>query len=536
MAKKNKIGVYDAQDVVTLACYDDTHAPMIFSSVSAKHLPNDKLREVFSRAKDYFDQHGKPIKDALLNEFQDELEDRKHRSRAKGYEDLIYGIKEHSEEVNTAYVQKRLNRFKRVNEIAGNMPKLVDMLNNDEDLDLIEQTLEKMVSTQADDSFNYIWGSDFDKVYDGIFHREAKASIPIGIPELDAHNVQPTKKEMLVLMAAPKRGKSWFGIKCIRQGIEAKWNVLAITLEMGNLNYAERLVQNLWGRSLTESQTVPSTIITKDKFGSISDIEHEPHYETQSILDTFSNEHEATQATKEYFEERGGERSLNIAQFPTGTFTMRKLNALVDYLDKIEEWHADMVVIDYPGIMKLDINNKRTAMNQLYQDIRGFGVSRDKAMVVFHQSNRDGSREQGIDDVMDETSAGEDFSVTQHADYLITYNQSPQERALNLARLYVPLNRNGKDKYQVVISQNYACGQFALTSAYRGFDYNELVIEDEEEQKEGSERIRAGDGAMECPPGYTELPDGSWVDMDTGHVLREGKGNGKRKGLLDKKT
>ncbi|AFV81293.1 DNA primase/helicase [Vibrio phage vB_VpaS_MAR10] len=531
---KNMMSIPDAQDIVTLACFSEKAAPQLFASVTLRHLPNDKLREVFSRAKDYFDEYGKPVGSHITNEFADELNDRKQRARANGYRDLIEGLMENAEEVNAEYVLKGLRDFLWVQELRGNIPKLVENL-EDNKLKETEAILNKLASTKQEEDFNYIWASDMEQVYQGIFHREVGESLEIGIKELDENNVRPTKKELLVMLAPPKRGKSWFGVQCLRAGVQnrrKKWKTLLITLEMAHVKFGERFVQNLWGRCLGEPQEVSSTVIERDEFGFISNLQNEPRYQCESILDTFADEKHAARATQEWFEKHSTERPFVMAQFPTGAFTMRKLRALVDWLDKVEGWHPDQIILDYPGIMKLDINNKRQAMNQLYQDLRGFAVTNNIAMVAFHQSNRDGAREQGIDDVIDETNAGEDFSVTQHADYLITYNQSPVERELNLARLYVPLNRNGKDKYQIVISQNYATGQFCLTSAYRGGDYTGLVVPDAEEANENPTRERA---AVEPPKGFQIDEYGTWFDPETGEVWKgnnKGAGNGEGSGFL----
>ena len=515
MAYKAKLALPDAQDFVTLACFDPIAAPQIFSKITTKQLPNDKLREVFSRAKDYFDEHGSPISNHLDNEFAEELNDRKQRSRAKGYQELLEGLAINYEGINTKYVLSKMNQFIRFQEIGGSMPKIVEML-TDGNLDEVEKTLAMLGSSKREEDFNYMWAGDMVDVYNDIYSPEAVERIPLGIHELDIHNCVPTKKELYILMAAPKRGKSWFGVKCLRSAIEQKKKTLLITLEMSHVKFGTRLAQNLWGRTLQDGVKVSSTLIEKDKFHRLVNIQNEPDYEMKSIFDEFNNAEEAAQATKDYLERKGGDRAFNLAQFPTGTFTMRQLWALYDWLDKVEGWVPDQIILDYPGIMKLDPANKRHEMSRLYQELRAFGVSTNTAMVAFHQTNRSGAESQTVYDVNDETTAGEDFSVTQHADYLITFNQSPQERTLGLARLYAALNRNGKDRYEVVISQNYDCGQFCLDSAFRSAEYADLVMGDSEESEEKPERERAGNNP---PAGFMLMSDGSLMEEGTGLIV-----------------
>jgi len=54
---------------------------------------------------------------------------------------------------------------------------------------------------------------------------------------------------------------------------------------------------------------------------------------------------------------------------------------------------------------------------------------------------------------------------------VLTYSQTPAEKSLNLARLFVEKARNEESKMQVLITQAYGVGQFCLDSAPIHSDY-----------------------------------------------------------------
>ena len=79
----------------------------------------------------------------------------------------------------------------------------------------------------------------------------------------------------------------------------------------------------------------------------------------------------------------------------------------------------------------------------------------------------------------------EDWSKIATADNVLTYSQTKYERPLGLARLFVSNGRNDEDKFEILILQSYAIGQFCLDSTYMYNQYwakiNKLADEEETE-------------------------------------------------------
>jgi hypothetical protein len=93
------------------------------------------------------------------------------------------------------------------------------------------------------------------------------------------------------------------------------------------------------------------------------------------------------------------------------------------------------------------------------------------ALAVPTQSNRAGS---GVKFV-GRKNVAEAYSKIADADVVLTYSQTDLEKKLHLARLSVVAGRNDEDNITVVLSQNYAMGQYVVDSILMNSDYWSLV-------------------------------------------------------------
>jgi len=128
--------------------------------------------------------------------------------------------------------------------------------------------------------------------------------------------------------------------------------------------------------------------------------------------------------------------------------------------------------------MSLDSSNLRLELDQLFKELRGIAVKRNIAVAVVSQSHRSAEK-------IKQVGAGnvaESYSKNFHADCIITYSQTDEELKMGLARLFVAGGRNDEDKFTIVISQNYAMGQFAIDSNLQIGNYWDLVGRASEEE------------------------------------------------------
>ncbi|KAH0548131.1 hypothetical protein GP486_008138 [Trichoglossum hirsutum] len=168
--------------------------------------------------------------------------------------------------------------------------------------------------------------------------------------------------------------------------------------------------------------------------------------------------------------------NIIVKQFATGHLTLPMLRAYLDSLESNERFIPDLLIIDYPDLMKIDKDNFRLGIDEIYKEIRGEAVNRNLALAVVSQGNRSSENAKKVTG----GHVAEAWSKIAHADCVITYNQTEAEAKLGLARLYVTGGRNDEDKINLVISQNYATGVFAVDSILMSNDYwKQLPQEDE---------------------------------------------------------
>lgn len=270
-----------------------------------------------------------------------------------------------------------------------------------------------------------------------------------GIKALDAAYVGPAPKTLLVFVAPPKRGKSWYLINQGVTSLRSRLSVNHVTLEMNTKQVSRRYIQNLLSLTKRQADELDVTRLAVDEFGRLREFQFEkikrPHLD-RSVYDKAN-------ALLERFK-------FYVKEFPTRSIGVEDLRAYLDQMEEAEHFVPDVLIVDYADLMRVDAANLRVDTGVLYQELRGVAMERGMALVTASQSNRSSANAQWVREDM----VAEDWSKIMTADTVLTYSQTPDERKLGLARLFVSNARDETDKWAVVISQAYAIGQFALDS------------------------------------------------------------------------
>jgi hypothetical protein len=124
--------------------------------------------------------------------------------------------------------------------------------------------------------------------------------------------------------------------------------------------------------------------------------------------------------------------------------------------------------------VETDIKNYRLGLGQLVEDLKRLAEERNVALVTAHQSNREGARAGQVKGY----HIGEDWSIMQTADYLLTMSRNEHEKVAKLARISAEKARGVEDGLSIVVGQNYHHGQFAIGRAAYALaaeDYKKFV-------------------------------------------------------------
>ncbi len=442
------------ENFVVLLSYSDQHCTTIRNLIEPEFW-GGPYREIARRIYEYVDRFKKAPKDHIADLMADKL-DAKNQREASLYEDILLSIRDQHETINSEYVMSQLESFIKRQSLRTIAIDLAKALQRDTDDSLEEaEALINASRHQAASVFDPgLRLSNLDRVLD--FLDQDTQCFPTGIPELDKRGFGPNRKELWLYIAAAKRGKTWMLIQLAKMAVIHRLKVCHISLEMSEDRSAQRYMQAFFALSKRNEKNIVTTF-ERDQLGRLSGFgekEIKPRLHMQ-------DPHIRKKLEKRIV--KFGSRLLDnilVKQFPTGSLTVRQLEGYLDGLESNERFTPDLLIVDYPDLMKLDKNNYRLAIDEVYKELRGLGVTRNMAVAVVSQSHRSAANAKHVDG----SNVAEAYSKVAHADIVITYNQTTAEKSLNLARLYVANGRNDEDKITIVISQNYAMGTFVVDS------------------------------------------------------------------------
>lgn len=440
------------ENLITLLAYDDKHCLLIRNSVEPEFW-GGPFKLIAARLYEYIDRYKKAPKDHIADLLADKIGTAKEASL---YEDILYGVKDQYTQINAEYAMSQLDNYVRrqsYRSIAIDLAKALQR-DTDESLDEAERLIKTATSKAASVFDPGLRLSNKDRVLD--FLDQQAACFPTGIPEFDKRGFGPTRKELWLYIAAAKRGKTWMLIQLAKMAMIHRLRVVHITLEMSEDRSAQRYLQALFAMSKRNEKKVV-TKFDRDQLGRMAGF-----LETE-IKPSLSMDDPNIRRKLEKKIDKFGHRLLGniyIKQFPTGTLTVRQLEAYLDGLESGELFVPDLLIVDYPDLMKLDTNNYRLALDEVYKDLRGIAVQRNLALAVVSQGNRLSEKAKNVGSA----HVAEAWSKIAHADCIITYNQTEAEHKMGLARLHVAGGRNDEDKITLIISQNYAMGTFVVDS------------------------------------------------------------------------
>ena len=452
------------QDIVTLLCYSDQHGKTIARSIDTNLLEGD-FRTVAERALDFWKKHNVAPKQHIADLFTDILES-KHDRRAGTYRRLLIAMSEVQATINADFVLRSMDEFIRMQRAKTIILKSAEQLdargiNGLQDVESMLNSFLRERSTIIDAGIRL---SDIDKILSYLDH--AHSEFRTGIKELDQANIVPMRGKVMLFLAPTGRGKSWFLVQLGKMAFTMRKRVCHITLEIEAEEVGQRYYQALFGASKRDDESKITTIRFDDN-GRLSEI----GIDTVNVPFTFTSTaiREELQTRVNHFGIRAG--NILIKRFPMRSLTVEQLESYLESLEAVEHFSPDLLIVDYPKIMKTDPKNPRISIGILLEDLRGLAQRRNFALAAVHQTSKT-----SVDaDMVQATHVAEDWSMIATSDIVITYSQTSAEYKFGLARLYVAKARSEEDKFGVLITQNYKTGQFVLESTRLSDAYAQLM-------------------------------------------------------------
>lgn len=466
------------ENILTLLCFDDKNCKLIRHALTPQLFESAVFREIAGHAIDFIDQFAEAIKDHLPDHLESILKGDDAR-KATSYKKVVDQLFLNRDSVNAEYVLKELRNFIRAQNLKSAFVKAAEAF-DEGNVDRAELEMQKGLNTQIvtfDSGLNF---SD-PKQIGGILHQLEEPGFNLGIAGLDQVGIIPRRKQLMMFVAPRGRGKSWSCIHVAKMALIQRWSVAIVTLEMSEASYAGRFLQSFFSIGKREARhRIAKFVHGRD--GELQEIIHE-EIERITLRDPDIEKILRGKIKREF----GRRPPLVIKQFPPQSLTVEGLEAWLDGLERFQNVTPDLIIVDYPMLMKHNATNKRVELGAIVEKLRGIAVARNAAMFAPWQGNRESEDATTVTGSM----AGEDISVLATADVLLTYSRTTAEYKLGLARLLVDKNRNDIDKFSLLITQAYGIGQFCLDSTHLESEYWDLL--EEHRPKRGGRRQEKDD-------------------------------------------
>lgn len=445
-------------EVFCLLVHYDEYARMVRSLVPVELYEGPLDRKLINYIYGFIDKFGAAPKYHLSDLLEHELQG----DDKELYQTIIERIDSYRAQINPQYVVDRVHKFIRMQSMRKGVYEAYEALERG-DLDGAEtifQTTTRTYHATFDMGTVLADTKELTSIWE-----EPVLEFPSGITGLDRVHAVPFRGGTHTFLALSNRGKSWWAIHMGVESAKHGHKVLHVSLEMGKPKVLGRYLQTGFAIPRERMMGIKVPVIKDAGFG--YELQRFSYDRTMDVLSKPNVILEKVAATDWM-------KNIRVAKFPMRSIGIRELEGFLDLLEQSEGWMPDLLIVDYPDIMKLPAHDLRIATGHLYADLRGLGEKRNMALLLPNQSNRDGTRRTWIE----EDNTSEDFSKIMSADISVSYSQTDEEYRNGIARLYVIKNRDNTAKSRIVITQNYAIGQFCLSDVvYRNEPYRSLSEE-----------------------------------------------------------
>ena len=434
-------------NVLTVLCWDATYAPQVALKVAPDLFSTRDYIQIAKAAHTFLQRYNEPPRHHLRDLLEKEL---RKGDEGRLLERTIAAMETLRTDLKSEYVIEELDHFITVREMAHAVENAANALATGD----VEKAREALYFPPQSLSSTGTWLHDGKRALRALDNRE-EDYFSSGISILDERGVRPKRKTLMLLLAPKGQGKSWFLVNVGKANLIRRKKVLHITLEMPEEDVTLRYTMTMFALSMDQAATVRVPIFRKDGEGDTTSIAFEDIQGEELSAETRAAVAKRLRALKQ--------RSwLMVKEFATGSLTVAQLSAFLDGLKASDNFVPDMLIVDYPNLMKVDTRDIRVSLGQLIIGIRGLCMSRNMAGVAVMQSNREGMDAKRVK----ATHMAEDVSAAMTADIVITQSRTEHERRINLARIFIDKVRGAKDGWTALISQAYEIGQYAIDSMY----------------------------------------------------------------------
>lgn len=456
------------ESVLAVLTFNDKFGALIAAQVTPENFDgiyNQIAGPVLAYRKRYGKAPGEAHLEQLFSRAKLEPSDRKTHALRR----TLFNLASYADTLNAEYVAHRAQDFVRSQKLKTALLAANERYTQggDEAVSEVEGILNKALRFRETTLDAGSWLKDVDKAL-AFTHRAQEDFYALGIPQLDQMGIGMFPKQLLLYLAPKGSGKTHFCVHCGRQGVLQGAHVLHVSLEMDEARVLSRYYQSFFGIARRPGQ------VTRAAF-ELDELERLTGIKIKRGKPKLDFTEPGIRKILRNKVKRWGARfdRLMIKSFPSGTLTMAQLRGYLDYLELTHKFIPNILLVDYPRLMRQDADNLRITLGQTVVDLRGLADERNMALVAPSQSNREGIGARRVSS----KNASEDITSVFTADTVLSYSQTEAEQKLGLARLQVEHARDEATGTQLLLSQSYATGQYFVDSTMLSSMYWESLKE-----------------------------------------------------------
>lgn len=282
--------------------------------------------------------------------------------------------------------------------------------------DEIEKIILHSVKLGTDDEI----GQDIKIDFESLFAKQYRSTVPTGWGQVnDITSGGLGKGNVGVVVARSGLGKSWLlchlGVSAWMKG----FNVVHYTLEMDSTEVFRRYASIASG--------IPLADLDRNRA------------KVQEIV----NQQQGKMLFKRY-----PAKSISLAQIRRDLERQKK-----------NKWQPDVVIIDYDELLAIPNKSERhVEYGELYTEMTGVAAEIGAAFWVAAQTNRSGVSAE----IVDLDNLASSYAKVMPCHFICTLSRSQEDKAQNMAKLYIAKNRNGPDGMVFKMFMDTTCGEIKV--------------------------------------------------------------------------
>lgn len=423
-------------------------------------------KEVAKWCFEFYDEHG----DVPQQHIEDIFE-RKREHLRQGEEELVETFLENLSErhernqhVNVDYIFSESRKYAKKRLLEDYHNRGIDAIRRG-DVDEAERAYLQLMQGGRDvgSSFNPFTKGNVRETY-----MDDNSNTMFALPGAVGELIGKLCRAWLVAYMGPmKRGKTFWLAETAVTSAARRYNTLFVSLEMNRQDINLRVFRRMLNRpdegqdldlpvfdcfhnqdnSCRLRQRVKRNQKVVDEEGSLMKYKPRMKYKPCTACMGTENYFPATWKTTEQIEAfnrrellkklKGFRRmygdSLRVACFPAFSAEVKDIEAEIDWLDVVENFKVDTLVVDYADIInpgRRDLS-ERGSLDHIWKRLKQLAAEKNILVVTATQTNRQAINRHSVRDV----DTAEDIRKMAHVDLTMGLNQTPDDKEVGLMRV-----------------------------------------------------------------------------------------------------